>query len=73
MEKKCNDWRTTRISSRPLAFLVLINDLPLSVKYSNTILFADDTAIYYSGKNCNEIQNTMSENLALVKKWLNDH
>ena len=42
--------------------------LPLSVKYSNTILFADDTAIYYSGKNCNEIQNMMNEDLALVKK-----
>ena len=57
----------------PLLFLVFINDLPLSVKHSNTILFADDTAIYYSGKNCNEIQNMMNEDLALVKKWLNDH
>ena len=57
----------------PLLFLVFINDLPLSVKYSNTILFADDTAIYFSGKNCNEIQSKMNEDLALVKKWLNDH
>ena len=56
----------------PLLFLVFINDLPLSVKYSNTILFANDTVIYYSGKSCNEIQDKMNEDLAVVKKWLND-
>ncbi len=32
-------------------FLLFVNDLALSVKYSNMILFSDDTAIYYSGKN----------------------
>ena len=45
----------------PLLFLVFINDLPLLVKYSNTILFADDTAIYYSGKSYNEIQDKVNE------------
>ena len=34
----------------PLLFLVVINDLLESIKHSNTILFADDTVIYYSGK-----------------------
>ena len=34
----------------PLLFLVFINNVPLSVKYSNTFFIADDTAIYYSGK-----------------------
>ena len=37
------------------------------------IMFADDTAIYYSGKNSTEIQHKMNEDLVLVKKWLNDH
>ena len=36
-------------------------------------MLADDTAIYCSGKDCNEIQNKMNEDLALVKKWLNEH
>ena len=57
----------------PLLLLVFIYDLLLSVKYSKTILFADNTAIYYSGKNSTEIQNKMKEDLVLVKKWLNDH
>ena len=69
---KSDDWCTTKVSFRSLTFLVFINDLPLSLKYSNTILFADDTAIYYAGKNCNEIQNKLNEDLGLVKKWLND-
>ena len=34
----------------PLLLLVFINDLPLSVQYSNTILFADDTAIFFQEK-----------------------
>ena len=57
----------------PLLFLVFINDLSRSVAHSNVILFADYTAIYYSGKRCIEIQNKISEDLALVKRWLNVH
>ena len=57
----------------PLLFLVFINDLPQSVTHSNVILFPDDIAIYFSGKNCIEIQNKINEDLALVKRWLNDH
>ena len=35
-------------------------------------MFADDTAIYYSGKGCIEIKNKINEDLALVRRWLND-
>ena len=57
----------------PLHFLVLINDLPHSVTHSSVILFADDTAIYYSGKSCIEIKNKINEDLGLFKRWLIDH
>ena len=56
----------------PFLFLVSINDLARSVTHSNFILFADDTAIYYSGKSCIEIQNKINKHLVLVKRWLND-
>ena len=64
-ETKRSDWSTSRISFRSLTFSCFYQ---LLLKCSNTILFADDSVIYYSGKNCNEIQD-----LALVKEWLNDH
>ena len=57
----------------PLLVLVFINDLPQLIKHSNTILFADDTVIYYSRKCSIEMHEKINENLLLVKKWLNDH
>ena len=36
-------------------------------------MYSDDTAIYYSGKSFIEIQNKINEDLAHVKRWLNDH
>ena len=56
----------------PLLFLVFIIELSRSVTHSNIILFADDTAIYYSGKSCIETQNKINDDLVLVKRWLND-
>ena len=34
----------------PLLFIIYTNNLPISIKHSKCILFADDTTIYYSAK-----------------------
>ena len=34
----------------PLLFIMYTNDLPISLRHSKCILFADDTTIYYSAK-----------------------
>ena len=38
----------------PLLFILYTNDLPMSLKHSKTILFADDTTLYAIGKNSKE-------------------
>ena len=53
----------------PVLFLVMINDLcPTNMKYS---LFADDAAIWKSGKNLKYIQNQVQAAMNEVQKWCN--
>ena len=54
----------------PLLFLIFINDLPLSVNNLKSILFADDTTLYYSHNNINTLRNVLNTDLMHVKNWL---
>ena len=53
----------------PLLFLIYINDLHKSSKILNSILFADDTNLFYSHKNINVLFETMTKELADVNEW----
>ena len=53
----------------PVLFLLLINDVELHLKYSQIILYADDAVIYYSDKNCENIQEHLNSDLELVGNW----
>ena len=48
----------------PLLFLIYINNLPNSLEYSSTRMFADDTA---SGKSVPEVEIAINYDLASVK------
>ena len=53
----------------PILFLIAINDLaPENVKYS---LFADDTAIWKTGKNIKHIQKQIQRALDEIQDWCN--
>ena len=58
----------------PLLFLIYINDLINSTTKLSTILFADDTNMFCSGKDMNEEMNeleiTVNSELARVQEWL---
>ena len=54
----------------PLLFLIYINDLPLSTKKMSAILFADDTTLFASNSNLNNLSRNISEDLQLVSEWL---
>ena len=53
----------------PLLFLIYVNDLYISSKISNFILFADDTNIFLSGKNLKAIFSSLNRELVHVSDW----
>ena len=54
----------------PLLFLIYVNDLINSASKLSTILFADDTNMFCSGKDMHELETTVNSELAQVQEWL---
>ena len=54
----------------PLLFLIYINDLNNSTKNLSTILFADDTNLFCSGKDINELECNVNAELVNVQERL---
>ena len=53
----------------PLLFLLFINDLPFYTEEVKTDLYADDTALYYTGKSIIEIKNKLQHSLISLHRW----
>ncbi|CAB4002625.1 Hypothetical predicted protein [Paramuricea clavata] len=54
----------------PLLFLIYINDLPNSLEYSSTRMFADDTTLTVSGKSIQDVEVAIDHDLTNIKQWL---
>ena len=54
----------------PILFLLYINDLVSVCKHSLPFLFADDTNLFTSGKNLNDLKDKVNEELANISVWL---
>ena len=52
----------------PLLFLIYINDLATVSRNSLPILFADDTNIFSTGKNLNELRESLNEDLVNIEE-----
>ena len=48
---------------------IYANDLPISLRHSKFLLFADDTTIYYSAKELTDIYNKINYDLAATADW----
>ena len=57
----------------PEIFLYRINDLQKSLRYSQCILFADDTTIYLIEKNVKFMNIKMQSDLDKLKEWLDSN
>ena len=53
----------------PLLFIIYTNDLPYSLEKSNCILFADDTTIYMSSNNMQQLQHSINSDLDKLTDW----
>lgn len=53
-----------------LLFLIYINDMKDCLLYLSLVLFADDTLLYYCGKDINEINQRINEDMERLHKWL---
>ena len=53
----------------PILFLIMINDYPTTVRGTETSLFADDSAIWRSGKNIANIEKQLQEDVDKISKW----
>ena len=52
-----------------LLFIIYTNDLPQSLTNSKTILFADDTTIFKSSYNIENLYKAMNEDLKILEDW----
>ena len=53
----------------PLLFLIYINDLNYVSKLLNTIMFADDTNLFLTGKSLTELEQQMNTELEIINNW----
>jgi len=54
----------------PLLFIIYVNDLPLSVKHvSKAILFADDTSVTVTDKDCDSFKQKTNLALTSLNQW----
>ena len=54
----------------PLLFVLYINDLPDCLKNCSISMYADDTIIFYTGLDTNEIMRFLQEDLNRVAQWM---
>jgi len=53
----------------PLLFIIYTNDIPNQLQFTRTILFADDTTIYCSNTNLNNLYQDINHDLDVLYDW----
>jgi Reverse transcriptase (RNA-dependent DNA polymerase) len=54
----------------PLLFILYINDIVSTIQHCTINLFADDTLIYITGKNLEDMAEKLNMDLVVVAKWM---
>ena len=57
----------------PPLFLIYINDLPDCLNNCKSILYADDTLLYYSAKSAKDLPAIINDDLQSLSHWLNNN
>ena len=56
----------------PLLFILYINDLPSCLQFSENLMYADETIIYFSGNSISDIEMKLSLDLMNISYWLKE-
>ena len=54
----------------PLLFVLFVNDLPIVLERCQILMYADDTVMYFTARNAQEISSVLTSELAKVNDWL---
>ena len=54
----------------PLLFILYVNDLQRALKQATSLLFADDTSIYYSHSDIKQLEATLNSELQSLDIWM---
>ena len=54
----------------PVLFLLYINDMPDSLNYLAPSLYADDTVIYVSSNDCDDLVDKANSDLYNIDNWM---
>ena len=57
----------------PLLFILYLNDITDHVSHCRIIKYADDTVLYYSGKNIDIIESYLSKDFDLISEWCTEN
>jgi hypothetical protein len=57
----------------PLLFLLYINDIFNSSKLTSFIIFADDTNLFYSGKNIEQLELVVNNEIKKISEWFKNN
>jgi hypothetical protein len=53
----------------PVLLLLYINDLETNIEHGSPTIFADDTSIFLSGNNANEVQGKINKTINVLTDW----
>ena len=54
----------------PLLFTVFTNDLSWTTNYATTVLYADDSTIYFAASSCDVLNEVIGRELEVVHDWV---
>jgi hypothetical protein len=57
----------------PLLFLIFFNDFPDCLKHSKVVMYADDTVIYVNGKEKENIENLLNQDLKNIAEYFDNN
>ena len=76
IDGELSSWRTVETGVPqgsilgPLLFTLFVNDLPTVVQSCKVMLYADDTTIYHSCQDSQQLQDTLVNDLSSIANWL---